>query len=84
MLFLENQTDGEWRNVRVTINDHFTGGVATLLPGGVMTARLRDFRSGFGHPFEPARMGVQKVRVTATAADGKPVALAWPERRGSP
>jgi hypothetical protein len=77
MLVLENQTDREWRNVRVTINDHFTGGTPSLQPGGLMTAPLRDFQTGFGQRFDRGRMSVFKVRVAATDVDGKPVALAW-------
>jgi hypothetical protein len=76
-LVLENQSDREWRTVRVTVNDHFTGGVASLQPHGMMTAPLRDFQSGFGLRFEPGRMSVYRVRVTATDSDGKPVALSW-------
>jgi hypothetical protein len=77
MLTLENQTNREWRNVRVTVNDHFTGGVHSLLPRGLMTASLRDFQTGFGHRFDRGRMSVYKVRVSATDSDGKPVTLKW-------
>jgi hypothetical protein len=77
MLTLENQTDREWRNVRVTVNDHYTGGVHSLLPRGMMTAPLGDFQSGFGHRFDRGRMSVYKVRVSATDSAGQPVALAW-------
>ena len=77
MLVLENQTRREWRDVRVTINDHFTGGVPSLLPGGLMNAPLRDFESGFGHRFDSARMGVFKVRVSAIDTNGRAVALSW-------
>lgn len=77
MLVLENQTTREWRNVRVTINDHFTGGVQSLLPGGLMNAPLRDFQTGFGQRFDRGRMSVFKVRVAATDVDGKPVTLSW-------
>lgn len=77
MFVLENQTAREWRNVRVTINDHFMGGVPTLLAGGLMTAPLRDFQTGFGQRFDRGRMSVFKVRVTATDAAGEPVALSW-------
>jgi len=77
MLLLENQSSREWRNVRVTINDHFSGGVRSLMPGGLMTAPLRDFQTGFGQKFDRGRMSVRKVRVAATDADGEPVALAW-------
>ena len=27
MVTVENQTSREWRNVKVTVNDHFSGGV---------------------------------------------------------
>ncbi len=77
MLVLENQTTREWRNVRVTVNDHFMGGVPTLLAGGLMTAPLGDFQTGFGQRFDRGRMSVFKVRVTATDAAGEPVALSW-------
>ena len=77
MLVLENQTAREWRDVRVTINDHFSGGVQSLLPGGLMNAPLRDFETGFGQRFDRGRMSVYKVRVTATDSEGQPVALAW-------
>lgn len=78
MLVLENQSRREWRNVRVTINDHFTGGVQSLMPGGLMTAPLRDFQTGFGQRFDRGRMSVRKVRVSAMDSAGQPVALAWP------
>ena len=76
-LTLENQTDREWRNVRVTVNDHFTGGVHSLQPRGLMIAPLRDFQSGFGHRFDRGRMSVYRVRVSATDSDGNAVTLKW-------
>ena len=77
ILVLENQSPHEWRNVRVTINDHFTGGVRSLRPGGLMTAPLRDFQTGFGQKFDRGRMSVKKVIVSATDSTGKEVTLAW-------
>jgi hypothetical protein len=77
ILTLENQTNREWRNVRVTVNDHFTGGVPLLMPRGLMTAPLRDFQSGFGHRFDRGRMSVYRVRVSATDSEGEPVTLRW-------
>ena len=77
MLVLENQSSREWRNVRVTINDHFTGGVRSLMPGGLMNAPLRDFQTGFGQRFDRGTMSVKKVTVSATDSTGAAVALAW-------
>ena len=82
MLILENQTPREWRNVRITVNDHFMGGVPSLLPGGLMTAALRDFQTGFGQRFDRGRMSVFKVSVTAIDTAGRPVTLTWGDERG--
>lgn len=80
-LVVVNQTDREWRNVVVTINDHFRGGAASLPAGGRMTAPMSQFKSGFGQKFDRVRMGIKKVVVTATAAGGKPIVLEWDGRQ---
>lgn len=82
MVTVENLTSREWRNVKVTVNDHFTGGAAVLLPGGRLTAPLSQFQTGLGQKFDRGRQSVFKVEVTATEPDGTPVALQWaPPRR---
>ena len=40
IVVVENQTAQEWRNVVITVNDHFRGGSPTLAPGGRLTAPL--------------------------------------------
>lgn len=77
MVTVENQTETEWRNVKVTVNDHFSGGVAELLPGGRLTAPLSQFQTGLGQKFDRGRQSVFKVEVTATEPDGKPVSVKW-------
>jgi hypothetical protein len=77
MVTVENMTSHEWRNVRVTVNDHFSGGVASLLPGGRLTAPLGQFQTGLGQKFDRGRQSVYKVDVTATDVDGSPVRLTW-------
>jgi hypothetical protein len=74
---VENQTTREWRNVIVTVNDHFRGGTASLAPGGRLTAPLSGFATAFGQRFDRTRQSVTKIEVTATDTDGKPVALSW-------
>jgi hypothetical protein len=76
-VIVENQTSVEWRNVRVTVNDHFSGGVASLLPGGRLNAPLSEFQTGLGQKFDRSRQSVFKVEVSATDASGKPVSLKW-------
>ena len=77
MITVENQTSTEWRNVRVTVNDHFGGGVASLAPGGRLNAPLSQFQTGLGQKFDRGRQSVYKVEVTATEPGGKPVTLKW-------
>jgi hypothetical protein len=79
MVTVENQTPQDWRNVKVTVNDHFSGGVATLSAGGRLTAPLGQFQTGLGQKFDRGRQSVFKVEVTATDPDGKPVTLRWSE-----
>ena len=82
MVMVENQTPREWRKVRVTVNDHFSGGVDVLLPGGRLNAPLSQFQTGLGQKFDRGRQSVFKVEVTATEPDGTPVTLKWdPPRR---
>lgn len=84
MITVHNQTDSEWRDVRVIVNDYFGGGVASLAPGGRMNAMLSSLQTGHGQKFDRGRMSVYKVEVTATDAGGQPVRLAWSGNRQRP
>jgi hypothetical protein len=77
MVSVENQTDQEWRNVKITVNDHYSGGVPALAPGGRMTAPLSQFQTGLGQKFDRGRQSVFKVEVSASEPDGKAVTLTW-------
>jgi hypothetical protein len=72
-----NQTRTEWRNVVVTVNDHFRGGAPSIPAGGRMAAPLTQFQTTFGQHYDRSRQSVEKIELTATAADGSPVALSW-------
>src|SRR3954447_19735109 len=71
-----NQTKKEWRNVVVTVNDHFRGGAPSIPPGGRMAAPLTQFQTAFGQHYDRSRQNVNKIELTATDADGQPVAIA--------
>ena len=81
ILTIENQTPREWRNVVITVNDHFRGGATTLPAGGRMTAPLSQLQTAFGQKYDRTRQSVFKVEVTATDADGKPVKITWGGQR---
>jgi hypothetical protein len=76
-LVLRNDTSRDWKNVRVTVNDHFVGGLPVLVAGGRMNAPLSQFQTGFGQHYDPSNQVVYKVEVTATDAKGESVNLRW-------
>jgi hypothetical protein len=75
---VQNRTGREWRNVRITVNDHFTGGAPRLAADGRLNAPLSQFQTGHGQKFNLARQVVTTIEVTATDAAGQTVRLAWP------
>ena len=78
---IENQTRREWRNVRITVNDHFNGGAPRLAAGGRLTAPLSQLQTSYGQRFSLARQSVFKVEVTATDDMGERIALQWGQAR---
>jgi hypothetical protein len=80
-LVVENQSKSEWRNVVVTVNDHFRGGTPVLAAGARMTAPLTQFQTAFGQKYSRQTQSVYKVEVTATDASGAPVKLQWNGQR---
>jgi hypothetical protein len=77
IITIENQTARDWRNVKVVVNYHFAGGAPLLAAGGRLQAPLSGFQTAYGQKFDRGRQSVFKVEVTATDADGKPIALTW-------
>lgn len=77
IITVENQTDSEWKDVQVVVNDYFGGRVPSLAAGARLNAVLNNMQTGFGQRFDRGRMSVRKIEVTATDASGKPVRLSW-------
>jgi hypothetical protein len=75
MVVLQNQTSRDWRNVVVTVNDHFRGGAPTMAAGSRLAAPLSQFQTAFGQRYDIARQTVFKIEVTATDSSGEPVRL---------
>jgi hypothetical protein len=69
---VENQTDQEWRSVRITVNHHFSGGAPVLPAGGRLDAPLSQLQTGFGQKFDRGRQSVFKVEVTLTWGADQP------------
>lgn len=76
MVTVINQTDQDWKEVLITVNDHFRGFVPVLKAEGRANAPLSQFNTGYGQYWSP-NMRVRTIDVTAKSADGSDVKLTW-------
>lgn len=76
MVTVLNQTEQDWTNVLITVNDHYRGFVPTLKAAGRANAPLAQFSTGHGQRWTQGAY-VKTIDVTAKAADGSEVKLAW-------
>ena len=80
-IVIRNQTSSDWRDVMITVNDHFRGGAPQLAAQGRLNAPLSQFQTGFGQRYEISRQNVFKVEVTAVDSAGEPVNLQYQSGR---
>jgi hypothetical protein len=76
MVTIHNQTEQDWKDVLVTVNDHFRGSAKALKAEGRMNAPVSQMTTGHGQRWVHGT-GVLKVHVKAESADGSPVELTW-------
>lgn len=76
MVTVVNQTDHDWKDVLITVNDHFRGFVPVLKAEGRANAPLAGLTTGYGQRWVSGTP-VRTVDVTAKAADGTDVKLTW-------
>lgn len=76
MVTVINQTNQDWKEVLITVNDHFRGFVPVLKADGRANAPLAQFATGHGQRWTQGAY-VKTIVVTAKAADGSDVKLEW-------
>ena len=76
MVTVLNQSEQDWKEVLITVNDHFRGFVPVLKAEGRANAPLSQFSTGHGQRWTSGTP-VRTVEVTAKAADGTDVKLTW-------
>ena len=76
MVTVVNQTGQDWKDVLITVNDHFRGFVPVLKAEGRANAPLSQFTTGYGQRWV-AGTPVRTVDVTAKSADGSDVKLSY-------
>ena len=75
MVTVLNQTEEDWKDVLITVNDHFRGFVPTLKADGRANAPLAQFTTGHGQRWQGAV--VRTIDVTAKKPDGTEVKLSY-------
>jgi hypothetical protein len=73
---LLNQTDQDWKDVLITVNDHFRGFVPVLKAEGRANAPLSQFTTGYGQRWVRGTP-VRTVDVTGKNADGTDLKLTY-------
>lgn len=76
MVTVHNQTENDWKNVLITVNDHFRGFARELKADGRMNAPVSQMTTGHGQRWVEGT-GVRKVHVKAETGDGTPIELTW-------
>ena len=76
-IVVTNQTDDEWQNVEVWLNDHYRVTKSRMPPGERFSIPFSAFVAGFGQRFDVARQPIRGVEVSASAPGGRAVTLVW-------
>lgn len=76
MVTVLNQSDEDWSNVLIVVNDHFRGFVPTLKADGRANAPLSQFTTGHGQRWRDGTP-VRTIDVTAKSPTGAEVKLSY-------
>lgn len=81
MVTLVNSTSEDWREVLITVNDHYRGFIPVLKAEGRANAPLSQMTTGHGQRWVQGRRA-EKILVTGKKADGSPLELTWEVGQG--
>jgi hypothetical protein len=75
LLTVDNGTTSDWRDVEIWLNRYFRVTAQSIPAGSRFQVPLDAFVSGYAQRFDMQHMMVNDLRLTATDADGRPVAV---------
>jgi hypothetical protein len=70
---IRNQTASDWQNVRIWVNEHYSGGARAIPAGGFVREPLSRFVAAQGQTINAATTRIDSVVVLATDANGTKV-----------
>ena len=74
---VRNQTDREWQNVRIWVNEHYAGAARVIPAGGFVREPLSRFVAAQGQTINIASTRIDSVVVLANNPDGTRVRVVW-------
>lgn len=76
-IHVRNETDQEWRNVRIWVNDYYAVTVVSIPPRGFVREKVTRFVASQGQTINTSTTAVTSVVVLGTLPDGQRLRLAW-------
>jgi hypothetical protein len=70
-LTVNNQSDEEWRNVEIWVNNYYRAVVPTIAARGLFQVHLDSFTSGYGQRFDYRRAQIKDLRLSARRPNGE-------------
>lgn len=74
---VRNQTTQDWQNVRIWVNEHYSGGAKGIPAGGFVREPLSRFVAAQGQTINAASTKIASVVVLATNPDGTRVRVVF-------
>ena len=72
---VENQSEEEWRNVEIWVNNYYRALAPSILPRQRLQLQLDAFVSGYGQRFDFKRAPITDLRLSARRPNGDVVEL---------
>jgi hypothetical protein len=76
-VLVRNQSDQEWRDVRIWVNDYYSGGARSIPAGGFVREPLSKFVAAQGQKLNAASTAITSVVVLAKTPGGEAVRMVW-------
>jgi hypothetical protein len=74
---VRNQTEDDWLDVRIWLNEHYAGGARQIPRGGFIREPAGRFVAAQGQTFDITKAGITSIVVLGRTPDGTRVRVAW-------
>lgn len=77
VVHVRNNSEHEWRHVRIWVNEYYAAVVATVPPSGFVREPIKRFVAAQGQTINTSTTAITSVVVLAQRPDGERVRVAW-------